>query len=46
MVVLFLGISFAKDIASGLAYLHGRSIIHRDLNSNNCLVREVSIQLF
>lgn len=34
-------ISFAKDIASGMAYLHTCDIIHRDLNSNNCLVREV-----
>lgn len=34
-------ISFAKDIASGMAYLHNCDIIHRDLNSNNCLVREV-----
>ncbi|XP_045600504.1 LIM domain kinase 1 isoform X2 [Procambarus clarkii] len=33
-------ISFAKDIASGMAYLHNCDIIHRDLNSNNCLVRE------
>ena len=30
-------INFAKDIASGMTYLH---IIHRDLNSQNCLVRE------
>ena len=35
-------ISFAKDIASGMAYLHKCDIIHRDLNSHNCLVREVS----
>ncbi|XP_038615103.1 LIM domain kinase 1 isoform X1 [Tachyglossus aculeatus] len=33
-------VSFAKDIASGMAYLHSMSVIHRDLNSHNCLVRE------
>ncbi|KAK7074811.1 LIM domain kinase 1 [Halocaridina rubra] len=33
-------ISFAKDIASGMSYLHSCDIIHRDLNSHNCLVRE------
>lgn len=32
-------VRFAKGIASGMAYLHSMCIIHRDLNSHNCLIK-------
>ncbi|KAJ0173334.1 hypothetical protein K1T71_011510 [Dendrolimus kikuchii] len=30
----------ARDVAAGVGYLHRMNVIHRDLNSHNCLVRE------
>ncbi|XP_052739141.1 LIM domain kinase 1 isoform X2 [Bicyclus anynana] len=29
----------ARDVAAGVRYLHARRVLHRDLNSHNCLVR-------
>ncbi|XP_076107058.1 LIM domain kinase 2-like isoform X3 [Mytilus galloprovincialis] len=33
-------VKFAKDIAAGMSYLHSNDIIHRDLNSQNCFVKQ------
>lgn len=33
-------LQMAYDIASAMNFLHGQSIIHRDLKSSNCLLRE------
>ncbi|CAK1590018.1 unnamed protein product [Parnassius mnemosyne] len=32
--------ALARDVAAGVGYLHRMNVIHRDLNSHNCLVRE------
>ncbi|KAI8441856.1 hypothetical protein MSG28_005540 [Choristoneura fumiferana] len=33
-------VRLARDVAAGVGYLHRMNVIHRDLNSHNCLVRE------
>jgi len=32
-------VNIGKDISAGMTYLHSMQIIHRDLNSQNCLVK-------
>ncbi|GAB1607992.1 LIM domain kinase 2-like isoform X1 [Argonauta hians] len=33
-------VKMCKDISAGMEYLHSMDIIHRDLNSQNCLIKE------
>lgn len=33
-------LSVARDIAAGMNYLHSMGIVHRDMNSKNCLLRK------
>ncbi|XP_069356663.1 LIM domain kinase 1 isoform X2 [Maniola hyperantus] len=32
-------VRLARDVAAGVGYLHRMNVIHRDLNSHNCLIR-------
>ncbi|KAL3985794.1 Protein tyrosine kinase family protein [Acanthocheilonema viteae] len=36
---------FCLDIASGLEFLHGNGIIHRDISSRNCLVEDMCVKI-
>lgn len=35
-----LRLQLALDIAQGMEYLHNNGMLHRDLNSKNCLLRK------
>eukprot|EP00053_Salpingoeca_punica_P010425 m.93721 g.93721 ORF g.93721 m.93721 type:complete len:551 (+) comp15381_c0_seq1:338-1990(+) len=38
-------VKMASDLANGLSYLRSRSIIHRDLKSENCMVRSATLSV-
>ena len=40
-----LGRSIALDVARGIAFLHSRKVIHRDVKSKNILLDEVGLPL-
>ena len=39
-----LRINLALDMAHGMAYLHRNGMLHRDLNSHNCLLRKEGVK--
>lgn len=43
---VMLSVSFAMDIAKGMAFLHSLGLIHRDLKTSNCLLtRDLNVKI-